>query len=70
MVDNNNFHDNFQSYGREDDESGSGGLGVAEEARGERGSVVEEAGAGQVVTSLGPYQTNGARGRESRATVV
>ena len=85
MAENNNFHDNFQSCGRDEEESGSGsraeGRGVMEESyklsyreelREEMGTVVEDTGTGEVVTSLSHIQTNGARDREtrSRATVV
>ena len=86
MAENNNFHDNFQSYGRDEEDIGSdscaGGQGVLEESyklsyreevRGEMGSVTEDTGTGEVITSLSHIQTNGAkdsRENRSRATVV
>ena len=82
MAENNNFHDNFQSYGRDEEDIGSDSCAVVEESyklsyreevRGEMGSVTEDTGTGEVITSLSHIQTNGARdSREnrSRATVV
>ena len=45
-------------------------LSYREELREEMGTVVEDTGTGEVVTSLSHIQTNGARETRSRATVV
>ena len=48
-------------------------LSYREEVREEMGSVTEDTGTGEVITSLSHIQTNGARdgsGNRSRATVV
>ncbi len=85
MAENNNFHDNLQSYGRDEEEIGSGScargqgmmeesykLSYREEVRQEMESVTEDTGTGEVITSLSHFQANGARDTESRsrATVV
>ena len=84
MAENNNFHDSFQSSsGRDEEESGSGSregtrgmreetykLSYREEVREGRGSVAEDTGTGEVITSLSHFQANGASESRGRATVV